>query len=95
MSFAKMMLRSNLIYEDEDRLIFAELEKSKVTVEDIFGEPLEWELSQCRGPSRIKKQLELGGYTDEAKWPEIQEAMIDAMVRLEKALKPEISKLKV
>ena len=81
--------------EDEDRLIFAELEKSKVTVEDIFGEPLEWELSQGRGPSRIKKQIELGGYTDEAKWPEIQEAMVDAMVRLEKALKPEISKLKV
>ena len=81
--------------EDEDRLIFAELEKSKVTVEDIFGEPLEWELSQGRGPSRIKKQIELGGYTDEAKWPEIQEAMVDAMVRLEKALKPEISKLKI
>jgi len=28
------------------------------------------------------------------RWPQIQDAMIDAMVRLERAFKPEIQKLK-
>jgi hypothetical protein len=36
-----------------------------------------------------------GGYkSDEAKWPAIQDAMIDAMGRLEKALAPHLEKLK-
>jgi len=36
-----------------------------------------------------------GGYQDEAKWPEIQDEMIDAMIDLAKAIKPHIAKLKV
>ena len=45
---------------------------------------------------RIGTRIEVGGYRDdEAKWPAIQDAMIDAMVRLETALRPHIEKLKV
>jgi hypothetical protein len=36
----------------------------------------------------------LGGLADRDRWPEIQEAMIDAMVRLEKAL-PQIKHLRL
>jgi hypothetical protein len=37
----------------------------------------------------------VGGYrSDEAKWPAIHDAMIDAMGRLEKALTPHLAKLK-
>ena len=33
--------------------------------------------------------MPLGGYRDdEAMWPEIQDAMIDSMIRLEKVLRP-------
>jgi hypothetical protein len=35
----------------------------------------------------------LGGYCDEAKWPEIQEANIDAMIRRDHAVRPHIAKL--
>jgi hypothetical protein len=38
---------------------------------------------------------DIGGYRDDDKWPEVHEAMIDAMCRLEKSLKPYISKLKI
>jgi hypothetical protein len=31
-----------------------------------------------------------GGYLDENRWPEIQEALIDAMIRLEAAFRPRI-----
>jgi hypothetical protein len=44
---------------------------------------------------RIKKDIDLGGYRDEDSWPQIHDAMIDAMIRLEKALKPHIAGLDV
>jgi hypothetical protein len=38
----------------------------------------------------------LGGYRDEpSKWPEIQEAMVDYMVRLESAFRPHIDELEL
>jgi len=39
--------------------------------------------------------INIGGYRDEERWPQIHEAMVDAMIRLEKALKPYISKLHI
>jgi hypothetical protein len=44
---------------------------------------------------RICFQLDNGGYRDDESWPEIQDAMIDAMIRLERALKPHIAKLNI
>jgi hypothetical protein len=43
----------------------------------------------CFGTSEPGTRIEVGGYRDEEeKWPAIQDAMRDAMVRLEKALRP-------
>ena len=81
--------------EKENKEIFDQLAKSKDSIEKAFGEPLEWERLEGKRACRIRKLLGLGGYQDEASWPEIQEAMIDAMVRLAKALKPHIARLKV
>lgn len=81
--------------EKENKEIFDQLAESKDSIEKAFGEPLEWERLEGKRACRIRKLLVLGGYQDEASWPEIQEAMIDAMVRLAKALKPHIAQLKV
>jgi len=35
----------------------------------------------------------MGGWKDPEKWPQVHFAMVDAMMRLEKALKPHIQKL--
>ena len=40
-------------------------------------------------------QLELGGYRDEDRWADVHEEMVDAMIRLEKALRPYIAKLEI
>ena len=59
-----------------------------------WGEPAQ-RLDDKQG-CRVAYTVTSGGYrSDEAKWPEIQDAMIDAMVRLEKALNPHLAKLKV
>ena len=75
--------------------ILDRLEKAKREIEETFGEPLEWRRLEGKRACRIKKRFSLGGYrgADEERWPEIQDAMIDGMIRLEAALRPHIDKL--
>jgi len=81
--------------EAENKVIFDRLAQSKEAIEADFGEPLEWQRLEGKRACRIKKNIDLGGYRDEDKWPQIHHAMIDAMIRLEKALKPYIARLDV
>jgi len=81
--------------EKENKEIFDALAKSKDVIEAAFSETLDWDWVEGRRGCRIKKVVTLGGYRDEDRWPEIHDAMIDAMIRLEKALRPHIAKLKV
>jgi hypothetical protein len=75
--------------------VFDQLAKSREAIEAAFGQPLEWQPLETKRACRIRKVVEIGGYRDEGRWPEVHEAMIDAMVRLEKALRPHIAKLTV
>lgn len=77
----------------ENLSIFHKLEQSKPEIEQAFGHPLEWDQVEGRRACRIHYRIPGGGYRDEDKWPAIQDAMIDAMVALEKAVKPVIAKL--
>jgi hypothetical protein len=61
-------------------------------IEEVFGEQLEWQRLDSRRASRISTILDIGGLQDD-NWAEIQVAMIDAMVRLEKAVRPYIQRL--
>ncbi|MBC7249341.1 MAG: DUF4268 domain-containing protein [Anaerolineae bacterium] len=56
--------------------------------------PKEWQRLDDRRACRIRPFLTLGGLADRDRWAEIQEAMIDTMVRLENALKPQIKRLR-
>ena len=79
----------------ENKAIFDQLKAHKDAVESSFGEPLEWQRLEGRRACRIRKEIKAGGYRDEEKWPEVHEEMIDAMIRLEKALRPYIAKLRI
>ena len=81
--------------EAENKVIFDRLAQSKEAIEADFEAPLEGQRLEGRRASRIKKSIDLGGYRDEDEWPQIHDAMIDAMMRLEKALKPHIGRLDV
>jgi hypothetical protein len=79
--------------EDNVRIL-EELEAHKKDIEAAYGGHLEWQLLEGRRACRIRQNLE-GGYRETDLWPSIQDAMIDAMMRLERALKPYIDRLAV
>jgi len=80
--------------EKENKEIFDTLFNHKDEIEKAFGEPLEWQKLEGKRGCRIRKTILVGGYRDkEETWPKIHEAMVDAMVRLEKSFMPHINKL--
>jgi hypothetical protein len=59
------------------------------------GDKLSWERLEGKQGCRVAYTVTGGGYRrEESNWPAIQDAMIDAMVRLEKGLTPHLAKLK-
>ena len=70
--------------DNENEEIFDTLEEAKEEIEEVFGESLEWQRLEGKRACRIGKRFSLGGYRDdEEEWSEIQDAMIDGMIRLE------------
>ncbi len=80
---------------EENKRIFDALHDRKEAIEAAFGGPLEWQRLDDRRASRIRHVITSGGLKDRERWPQLQDAMIDAMIRLERALKPEIQKLRL
>jgi hypothetical protein len=74
---------------------FDRIHKHKEEIERTFGGILSWQRLDDKQGCRVAYTVTAGGYrSDESRWPEIQETMIDAMIRLEKALTPHLAKLK-
>jgi predicted type IV restriction endonuclease len=79
----------------ENKRIFDWLEKRREQIERAFGEKLSWERLEGKQGCRIAYSTTGGGYrSDESQWPRVHDAMIEAMVRLEKALTPHLAELK-
>lgn len=80
----------------ENKRVFDQISERKSEIESSFGGPLLWERLDLKRASRIKHVIDRGGYrSPETDWPEVQSEMVDAMCRLEHALKPVIDSLSV
>ena len=80
---------------EANKRLFDRLPGNKEEIERAFGGELSWQRLDAKRSCRVAHTFVVGGWrSDEAKWPEAQDAMIDGMVRLEKALKPQIATLK-
>jgi hypothetical protein len=79
--------------EETNLSIFNKLLAHKDEIETVYGGPLDWQPLEGRKRCRICERLEGIGYRDEDRWDELQERLIDAMIRLEKALRPYIAQL--
>ncbi|MCF6286885.1 MAG: DUF4268 domain-containing protein, partial [Candidatus Hydrogenedentes bacterium] len=78
----------------ENKRIFDQLHRDKDDIEDRFGGPLSWERMDTKRGCRIRYVVERGGYrSPETQWPAIQSEMVEAMGKLETALKPALEAL--
>jgi len=78
---------------EENKKIFDEFFKNKGHIEEVFGGKLEWNRLDNKRASRIRKIYDYANLNDEDKWDNLQEDMINDMIRLEKALKKFIHKV--
>lgn len=72
---------------------FDSLLKHKTKIEDAFGASLLWERLEDKRASVIRFSMDQFGLQDNDKWPELQDQMIDAMIKFENAFRPFIQKI--
>lgn len=79
---------------DTNLSIFDELYLQKDEIESAFGQHLDWDRPpEGRKMARIQLKFSSGGYMDEERWADVQDQLINAMIRLERALRPYIDQL--
>lgn len=81
--------------EDINKQIFNELYANKEQIESAFEDSLNWDFVEGRRACYITWEYSEAGLKDEDKWDYLQDIMIDAMIRLEKALKNHIARLAI
>ena len=78
-----------------NKAIFDALRLHKRTIEKEFGSALSWERLDEKRACRIAKRFTIGGLADPESWSGLQDKMIAAMIKLERALRPQLDKIKV
>jgi hypothetical protein len=79
----------------ENKAIFDALAEKRPEIEKAFGEGLEWQRLDAKRACRIRKTISKGGWKDQEKWPAVNQATVDAMMRFENAFKPHVRKLDI
>ena len=90
---ARVQLSIESKFTRKNKRIFDVLHENKEIIEKDFREQLVWERNDKLISSRIKKLFEGKGLNDKREWDTIQDEMVYAMTRLEKALGKHIRKL--
>lgn len=82
---------------DDERALraFAALQAQRASIENSFGGVLEWQSLPGRSGSRICTDMPGGWRLPEGQWPQLQDKLIDAITRLDMALREPIQKLEV
>lgn len=78
---------------DVNKRIFDSFLAKKGEVEDRFGAPLDWQRLDDKRACRIRYLITGHGLADRDHWSELQEKLVDAMVKLHAALQPLVQSL--
>ena len=70
--------------------IFDALQEQKAAIEQEFGKSLEWQRLDGKRASKIRGAVPGGGLMTPETWDALQDNMIPAMIRFEKALVPRL-----
>lgn len=76
-----------------NKKVFNALIQHKLEIEDLFGGPLDWQLLPDKRASRIRFVIPDYGLKDRDHWDELQEQLIEAMIKLDKAFQPFIRRI--
>ena len=90
---AELYIDAGTEQEDWNHEIFLKLKEKKEAIEKEFGGELIWEALEGKRACRIKKVISDGGWQDEEEWTSVHEKLIDAMIALERSLRPHLKKL--
>lgn len=78
----------------ENKQIFNELYKKRDEIEARFGDSLSWEILEDRRASAIRYEIKgRGGLRAQEAWPDLQDYMIDTMIKFSEAMQPEINQI--
>jgi hypothetical protein len=78
---------------EENKRLFDAMHARKAEIEESFGAALVWERLDAKKACRIRFDIQDYGLLDKDHWPQLQEKLVDAMVRLHKALQPAIQSI--
>jgi PAS domain-containing protein len=77
------------ISPDDNQAIYRHFLDHKQAIETAFDGELSWETLEGKRACRIAARFDTGGYRSPVEnWPQIQDVLIDAMIRFEKAIRP-------
>lgn len=77
--------------QEKNKILYDRLLADRLAIEEEFGEPLDWLRLDEKRASRIKKIIHgKGSLREKSSWAEIQDWMIDAMIRLDKTMRKRI-----
>lgn len=65
----------------------------KPEIEETYGGPLIWDFKEGRKQHYVRIPIDVGGLDDADNWEDIQDNMIDKIIKLEKALRSHIKDL--
>jgi len=79
--------------QSENLMIFEQLRRQQGAIEATFGSPLDWQELEGKRACRVRFRIWQGGWAEPDSWHDLQDRMIDAMIRLEKAFRPYVLRL--
>lgn len=80
--------------QQKNKSIFDELLNQKGAIEEEFGEPLNWRRLDDKRSSIIEWWIyDFGSLDERDKWHDLQDRLIDAMIRFDKALRDRIARI--
>jgi hypothetical protein len=91
---AKHSSRVELLLQSDDAgKLLLKLKEGQAAIESVFGGPLVWLEKEGVRQCRVFHQLDGGYRSPETEWPAIQDRLIDAMIRLDCAMRPRVAQL--
>ena len=79
----------------ENRNIFKSLYAEKAAIEKPFGNDLKWMNADTMRCCMISNGVGNSGFQNQQQWDQLQDALVDSMIKLEKSIKPHLNSLEL